>query len=230
MDKIKQLLQKCGLSPEVSAELCEAIDSHANTLKEQSDKEFQTRLAKAKKVCFEEVEAHKAELSRRLQIFLEAKNSTIEELVTRQSANKETEAVAKLEKIYALLEGIELNGQSNSELRAEIEKFRKLAEHLVEERNKAVSKAKRCVAISERVLKRNRVVERALSESKVTPANRTTRIDASRSDGQRRTTQHTLKESVGTAGQPALKRVVPVGTMNPPRSPDDIAAGMDETV
>jgi hypothetical protein len=229
MDKIKQLLQKCGLSPEVSAELCEAIDNHANMLKEQSDTEFKARLAKAKKVCFEEVEAHKAELSRRLQIFLEAKNSTIEELVTRQSANKETEAVAKLEKIYALLEGIELNGQSNSELRTEIEKFRKLAEHLVEERNKAVSKARRCVAISERVLKRNRIVERALTESKATPTNRTARIDASRSNGQRQTTQRTLKESVVTSAQP-VKREVPVGTMIPPRSPDDIAAGMDETV
>jgi hypothetical protein len=229
MDKIKQLLQKCGLSSEVSAELCEAIDNHANMLKEQSDTEFKTRLDKAKKVCFEEVEAHKAELSRRLQIFLEAKNSTIEELVTRQSANKETEAVAKLEKIYALLEGIELNGQSNSELRTEIEKFRKLAEHLVEERNKAVSKAKRCIAISERVLKRNRVVERALTESKVAPA-RTARIDASRSDSQRQTTQRTLKESVVTAGQPVAKRTAPAGTMTPPRSPDDIAAGMDEMV
>jgi hypothetical protein len=229
MDKIKQLLQKCGLSPEVSSELCEAIDNHANMLKEQSDTEFQTRLVKAKKVCFEEVEAHKAELSRRLQIFLEAKNSTIEELVTRQSANRETEAVAKLEKIYALLEGIELDGQSNSELKTEIEKFRKLAEHLVEERNSAVSKAKRCIAISERVLKRNRSLENALSESKTTRANgAATRIDESRNGGQRRTTQRTLRENV----EPGVtaKRDAPISTMLPPRSPAEVAASMDETV
>ena len=117
MEKIKQLLQKCGLSEEASAQICEAIDNHANQLKEQADTEFQTRLAKAKRVCFEEVEAHKAELSRRLQIFLEAKTSAIEELVTRQSANKETESVAKLEKIYALLEGVELNASQTVNLR-----------------------------------------------------------------------------------------------------------------
>ena len=227
MEKIKQLLQKCGLSEEASAQICEAIDNHANTLKEQADTEFQARLAKAKKVCFEEVEAHKAELSRRVQIFLEAKNSAIEELVTRQSANKETEAVAKLEKIYALLEGIELNGQSNSELKTEIEKFRKLAERLVEERDKAVAKAKRCIQTSERVLKRNRSLESSITEGKAAPAN-SGRLDASRSDGQRRTTQRTLKESVEPAAAP--KRVAPVNTMQPPRSPAEVAAAMDDVV
>jgi hypothetical protein len=228
MDKIKQLLQKCGLSAEVSAQLCEAIDNHANELKEQSDTEFQARLVKAKKVCFEEVEAHKAELARRLQIFLEAKNSTIEELVMRQSANRETEAVAKLEKIYALLEGIELNGQSNSELKTEIEKFKKLAEHLVEERDKANAKAKRCIQISERVLKRNRALEHTLTEGKVAPSNGVTRIDASRNAAQRRTTQRTLKENVETTT--VEKQEAPVNTMRPPRSPAEVASTMDEVV
>jgi hypothetical protein len=226
MDKIKQLLQKCGLSTEVSAELCEAIDNHANMLKEQSDTEFKARIAKAKKVCFEEVEAHKAELSRRVQIFLEAKNSAIEESVMRQSANKETEAVAKLEKIYALLEGIELNGRSSGELKTEIDKFRKLAEHLVEERDNAVAKAKRCIQISERVLKRNRGLEQSLTEDKAVPT--TTRIDSSRSNGVRKTTQRTLKESVETPRAP--KREMPVGTMQAPRSPAEVAAVMDEVV
>jgi len=226
MEKIRQLLQKCGLSAEASAQICEAIDSHANQLKEQTETEFQARLAKAKQVCFEEVEVHKAELSRRLQIFLEAKNSAIEELVTRQSANREAEAVAKLEKIYALLEGIELNGQPNSELKTEIEKFRKLAEHLVEERDRAVAKAKRCINISERVLKRNRELERSINEGK-TSQGTTGRIDTSRRGGQRQTTQRTLKESVEPA--PA-KPEVPVGTMLPPRTPAEVAASMDEVV
>lgn len=226
MDKIKQLLQKCGLTAEVSTQICEAIDNHASMLKEQSETEFQARLAKAKKVCFEEVEAHKAELARRLQIFLEAKNSTIEELVMRQSANRETEAVAKLEKIYALLEGIELNGQSNSELKTELDKFRKLAERLVEERDSAVSKAKRCMQISERVLRRNRGLEQSLNESKQSPS--TGRIDASRSAVQRKTTQRTLKENVEQPQAP--KREVPINTMNAPRTPEEVAASMDEVV
>ena len=106
-----------------------------------------------------------------------------------------------------------------------MDKFRKLAERLVEERDGALAKAKRCIQISERVLKRNRSLESSLNESKATP--NTSRIDASRSNGQRKTTQRTLKESVEPA---PVKREAPVGTMNPPRSPAEVAAAMDEVV
>ena len=230
MDKIKQLLQKCGLSDEASAQICEALDNHAKELKSQSETEFQQRLAKAKKVCFEEVETHKAELSRRVQIFLEAKNAAIDELITRQMANRETEAVAKLEKIYALLEGIELNGGSNSELNVELAKFKKLAGRLVEERNKAIQKAQRCVSISERVLRRNRQLEKVVTEGVAQPTSeKPKRLDGSRSNGSRQTTQRTLKENVERAQAPAPQTVT-VATMTPPRSPQEIAAFVEETV
>ena len=230
MDKIKQLLQKCGLSDEASAQICEALDNHAKELKSQSETEFQQRLAKAKKVCFEEVETHKAELSRRVQIFLEAKNAAIDELITRQMANRETEAVAKLEKIYALLEGIELNGGSNSELNVELAKFKKLAGRLVEERNKAIQKAQRCVSISERVLRRNRQLEKVVTEGVTQPTSeKPKRLDGSRSNGSRQTTQRTLKENVERAQAPAPQTVT-VATMTPPRSPQEIAAFVEETV
>lgn len=230
MDKIKQLLQKCGLSDEASAQICEALDNHAKELKSQSETEFQQRLAKAKKVCFEEVETHKAELSRRVQIFLEAKNAAIDELITRQMANRETEAVAKLEKIYALLEGIELNGGSNSELNAELAKFKKLAGRLVEERNKAIQKAQRCVSISERVLRRNRQLEKVVTEGVTQPApEQPKRLDGSRSNGSRQTTQRTLKENVERTPAPP-PQAIPVATMTAPRSPQEIAAFVEETV
>jgi hypothetical protein len=231
VDKIKQLLQKCGMSDEASAQICEALDNHANELKSQSETEFQQRLAKAKKVCFEEVETHKAELSRRVQIFLEAKNVAIDELITRQMANRETEAVAKLEKIYALLEGIELNGGSNSELNAELAKFKKLAGRLVEERNKATQKAQRCVSISERVLRRNRQLEKVVTEGvgQPTATEKPKRLDGSRSNGSRQTTQRTLKENVERA--PATTpQAISVATMTAPRSPQEIAAFVEETV
>jgi hypothetical protein len=230
VDKIKQLLQKCGMSDEASAQICEALDNHAKELKSQSETEFQQRLAKAKKVCFEEVETHKAELSRRVQIFLEAKNAAIDELITRQMANRETEAVAKLEKIYALLEGIELNGGSNSELNVELAKFKKLAGRLVEERNKAIQKAQRCVSISERVLRRNRQLEKVVTEGVDQPTSeKPKRLDGSRSNGSRQTTQRTLKENVERAPAPT-PQAIPVATMTAPRSPQEIAAFVEETV
>ena len=228
MEKIKQLLQKCGLSDEVSAQICEAFESHARQLNEENETKFQQRLAKAKKVCFEEVEAHKAELSRRLQVFLEAKNSGINEQILRQSAKVETESVAKLERISALLEGVKLDGQAPSELKAELGKLKKLTERLVEERDRAVRKAKSVVQISERVLKRNRKLEHALSEGTTRRPTQTGRIDGLRSNSQRQTTQRTLRESVDR--RPPAQPQPQTRTMDAPRTPSEIAATMDEIV
>ena len=228
MEKIKQLLQKCGLSPEASAEICEAFDAHAKQLTEQFEAKFQQRLAKAKKVCFEETEAHKAELSRRLQIFLEAKHSAIDEQILRQSAKIEAESVAKLERIAALVEGVQLNGQAPSELKAELGKFKKLTERLVEERDRAVRKAKQVVSISERVLTRNRQLERnVVSENRTATSKNTGRIDGLRSNGQRQTTQRTLRENIERRPPAQPQQTT---NMVAPRTPAEIAQSMEEVI
>ncbi len=227
MDKIKQLALKCGLSEETATKLCESIDSHLKQKDQERDQEFQSRLAKAKQVCVEEVKAHKAELSRRTQIFLEAKNVAIEEQINRQLASRQAEAVAKLERIAALVEGFDVDGQPQSELKGEITKLRKWVKNLSEERKMAVEKNKRLKQISERVLKRNRELESTLLESRQPQRQASGKIDESRQSGRRQTTQPTIQENIDRrqpqrAAGPDRK----ASAMETPRTPEEIAAAI----
>lgn len=234
MDKIKQLLQKSGLSPEAASQICESLDSYTAQVKQKLDEEFQARLAKAKQVCLEETEAHKTELSRRVQVFLETKGPAIEESLARQAANRETEAVAKLERISAVVEGIQLDGQANSELVAEVTKLKKLAGHLIEERDHAVKKANDLTSISERLVAKNRAMQKALVEhskgSDATPSDKPQKIDEDRKGGKARTTRPTIKENVDPTPAPATAGPESVNVMEAPKSPEDIATVMEEVV
>jgi len=233
MDKIRQLLQKSGLSSEAASQICESLDNYTAQVKQKLDEEFKTRLAKAKQVCEEETSAHKAELSRRVQVFLETKGPAIEESLTRQAANRETEAVAKLERVAAVVEGIQLDGQSNSELVAEANKLKKLAGRLIEERDHALKKAKDLVSISERLVARNRDMQKALvehSQGSDATRSRPGKIDEGRKGGQARTTRPTIKENIDREPAPAAAGPDKVGVMESPKSPEGIAAVMEEVV
>ena len=210
MKKINQLMVKSGLSQEAADKICESLVQKKAAMQESIDKQFKRRAAMAKKVCVEEVEKHKRELSRRMQIFLEAKNVAIEESITRQIAQRNTEAVAKLEKVYALLEGIDVDGQSVTELKNELNKFKSIAAKLVDDRNKAVAKSQRIYAIAESVLNRNRKLEKIVTEGNTTitrrkkkpAAKRRSSINEERSRTRAKgaratTTRRTISESVG---------------------------------
>jgi len=210
MKKINQLMVKSGLSQEAADKICESLVQKKAAMQESIDKQFKRRAAMAKKVCVEEVEKHKRELSRRIQIFLEAKNVAIEESITRQIAQRDTEAVAKLEKVYALLEGIDVDGQSVIELKNELNKFKSIAAKLVDDRNKAVAKSHRIYAIAESVLNRNRKLEKIVTEGNTTitrrkkksATKRRSNINEERSRTRAKgaratTTRRTISESVG---------------------------------
>ena len=233
MDKIRELLTKSGVSEEAASKICESLDTFRTEVKEQYDAEFTTRLQKAKQVCLEETNAHKAELSRRVQIFLEAKNTAIEQSLLRSSAQRETEAAATLEKIASLVEGIEPNGQSCSELKTELAKYRRITESIAKERDAAMQKAKRLTGISERVLAQNRALERRIAEGQEAPAKpngQVKRIDEDRSKGKPQTTRRTIKETVEPP-QPqreSASNARRVGSMTAPKTPDDIAGVMED--
>lgn len=234
MDKIKQLLEKSGLSTEAASQICESLDSYTTQVKQNLDEEFKARLEKAKKVCLEETEAHKAELSRRVQVFLETKGPAIEETLTRQMAERETESVAKLERIAAVIEGIQLDGQSNSELAADVTKLKQLAEHLMKERDHAVKRARDLTSISERLVAKNREMQKALVEQlnggDATPGGQQ-KIDEARKGGDPKTTRPTIRENVDpTPPEPAAGPDKSVSVMEAPKSPEDIASTMEEVV
>jgi len=236
MEKIKQLMAKCGLSEELSTDLMDALENYKTTVQESLDKQYAERLNRAKTVCESEVKAYKAEIARRMQIFCEAKATTIEATVAKQASNKDTEAITKLNKIYSLLEGIELEGQQDGELKATHEKLQKAYLQLEENKKRAIDKANKQTQLAERVLKRNRELERRnaamaesvtkLQQAKVVSESRNpaqpNRIDKSRNSGTPQTTRPTLTES-----QAKRNNQQTPATPTKIGSPADIAMAMD---
>lgn len=156
MDKIKDLLAKAGCNPELVGAISESFAAYKAQVKEQCERDFAARVQQAKKVCVEETEAHKRELARRLQIFCEAKSAAIEAQAGKQAAMAESAAQEKLNKIYAMLEGIDLKSESSRQAGAVIEKAKAQIKLANEERNRAIEKANRQTAIAEKVLRQNR--------------------------------------------------------------------------
>lgn len=156
MDKIKNLLAKAGCNPELVDAISESFAQYKTSLKEQYEKDFAARIQQAKKVCVEETEAHKRELARRLQIFCEAKTAAIEAQAAKQAAMTESVAKEKLNKVYALLEGINLKAEGSKAAGAVIEKAKAQIKLANEARDRAIEKANRQTAIAEKVLRQNR--------------------------------------------------------------------------
>src|ERR1044072_2514531 len=154
MDKIKALMVKCDVKPELAERLCEGIESYLAERQAEQDAAHDRRIEEAKHVCLEEVEAHKRELARRFQIFCEARGAAIESSIAKQTAIRESEAQSKLRDILALLEGLEPNGQPNGDLQAEVTKLKRRVQQLSEEKSRAVEQANRANALAGKVLSR----------------------------------------------------------------------------
>ncbi len=235
MEKIKSLLEKVGVKPELSQQICESLESYKSTLREQFDAEYSAKIEEAKKVCIEETEAHKRELARRVQVFCETKGAAIEATVAKQSALRESEAVSRLKSIVSLVEGIEPNGELNGELEADVKKLRKKLRAVTEGRQRAIATANRQTALAEKVLKKNRILEakkvKAQADTAITedrqPAK--ARIDAKRRSGRPVSTRATLVESQDPRPVPTRQDSHIASTGNSGGfGVDSIAVDMDE--
>lgn len=212
--KILDLLTKAGCKPELVTAIGESLDQYKTTIREQFEADYSAKVEQAKKVCIEETEAHKRELSRRLQVFLETKGAAIDAHLQRQSALNESEAVTKLKNLRALLEGVQVeqNGAGqNGQLPAVIEKAKRTIQQLTEERDQAVALANKKNAIAEKVLSRNRelvtenarlksqggsVAKPAVTEGRGAPRGAAPqRIDGTRRAAQPATSRPTLVEN-----------------------------------
>ena len=168
MDKIRQLLEKLG-SKELADQIVETLNTHESDLKSNLEEEYKARLKKAKEVCIEEVDSYKKELARKVQIFCESRADKIEQQIANQVAIRESAAETKLTQIASLLEGVEVNGDSEAALRAaqdELKAYNKQIAAIKEERNAAVNKANRATGIAEKALERNKALELQVDEGK----------------------------------------------------------------
>jgi len=209
LQQIKDLMVQCGLSEDAANKICESIVGYGHSYKAKIDEEYAARVEAARKICVEETEAHKLELARRLQIFLEAKSQQIEQLISRQAATREGEATQLLSQVQSLLEGIPAGG--DAALKTDNDRLRQQLRKVQEERNQAVAKANRQTELAEKVLKRNRLTEARLAqfeqqgggrqrqpvaEDRSRPGNgQPRRLDQGRASTTPRTTRTTLVEN-----------------------------------
>jgi hypothetical protein len=202
MDKIKELLAQMGASEEVVAQICEAFDSWKEAQGKQLDEEFKARLAKAKEVCMEEVSTHKRDISRRVEIFLEAQIASIERSGKERMAIEESEAVNTLKRTKAMLEGIKIDSDG-SDLQAvqdENDKLRQSIVKISEEKDQVSVKFQRASKVAENALARNKTLEEQLATAseKKPPVTESkgTKLDGERKESAKpKTTRRTLTES-----------------------------------
>lgn len=169
MDKLKELLKRLGGSDALAAAICEEFNRYAQGLKGQYEKEFKTKIERARQVCLEEVNKEKANLARKVGIFLESKMEAIEKAAEKNRLSEDTEATALLKRTKALLEGIQIeDGGASRDLQAarkQVERLKAAVGTLKEERNVAVRKANDANDIALKTLKRNQLMENKLREA-----------------------------------------------------------------
>lgn len=233
LTKIKQLMIESGLSDDAATQLCEHLETYETQLNQKYETQFKARLDAAKRVCMEEVKDHKTALTNKVQIFIESRQTTIDETLRRSAVNERTAAEAALEQIHNLLEGVNIDGQPNSELKAKLTKLENVVKTLKEERDKAVAKANSSLEMANKVLTHNRKLERSLRESTNSrvpaqkPEQQPNRIDESRSGGQPRTTRKTLQANQAKGGRETINEGRNQQQTNQLIGPAEIAASMD---
>ncbi len=160
LGKIQDLLQKCNISKELSAAVVESLVEYRKTTKESLEKEYNTKVEKAKALCESTLEQYKKDLALKVQVFCEAKVSQIENVVAKQAANRETEAAGKLTRIKSMLEGVDLtNGNQIGELKAKNQQLQKIAAQLQEDNKKIVTRSKRQAELTEKIMQRAKLLE-----------------------------------------------------------------------
>jgi len=223
MDKIKELLAKIGASKELVEEIVKEFDAYRVALREQQEKEFRTRMMKARDVCLEEVQTYKENLARRVEVFIESVRDRVERDVKKQVAIEESQAVAELKKVKEILgmdsgkadeEALQAVASENKSLK------RKLAE-ITEEKVQLSKQAARSKDIAGKALKQNRALQEEIS--KRNPEG--TRLEEDRKpEAKPKTTRPTITES--QTKKPAEDQKPPAGD---PKVVE-IANGLEEDI
>jgi hypothetical protein len=160
MDKIKDLLKQLGGSPELIEQITKELTAYKGQCLAEADATLQAKLVKAKQVCMEEVAVEKANLQRKVEIFLEARINSIDREAEKQAAIGESEAVKTLRGIQSLIEGVDNDSTPEAQAAvAEVKKLRVLVTKLNEDKAQLAETAKRANQIAMKALQRNKMLE-----------------------------------------------------------------------
>jgi len=217
LDKMGSLLKQMGISEEATKEFLTVCESWHSDEKAKFQKEYEVRLGRAKKVCVEEVEAHKANLSRGLQMFLENQSEQISKAADKHAAIAESEAVKTLKKVSNLLSGLDIDSAANAQtLQAESKKNAKLAAEIVtlkESLEKEKTKGVKMADIAEKSIARQKSLEEDVSRSKQLLSEAKTQLQ--KKAGGRKPT--TISEHKQQAAKPKTKQ--PISENNGAKKP-----------
>jgi hypothetical protein len=231
MDKIKELLKQLNASPELTESIVKTLDAYKAQVQAEADQAYQARIEKAKAVCLEEVAQAKAEMARKIEVFLEAKNVAITRDIQKQAAIGESESIKTLRGIKNLVEGVKNDGASGENQAAvseEIKNLRVTVARLQEREKSLQEQVSRTNAITVKALKRNKILEDQLAEGKGTTVSESTQKPATAKSttlGAAKTPSATPKTTRQTMTESQVK--APAG--QPQNDIASIAAGLDET-
>jgi hypothetical protein len=180
LTSINSVLKKMGISDEAVKEFDTVLEGWTNNVKTTLAEDYKKKLAQTKQICIEEVEAHKATLSRGTKVFLESKISDIEKSSAKRRAIEESEAINTLKQAKALLEGINIDGaKTSSDLQAATKASEALKRQLAEANERItreMAKASKLSEIAEKSMQRQKLLEskvtsmeKVISESTAAP-------------------------------------------------------------
>lgn len=200
MDKIKELLTQLG-SEELADQILESMSDWRVEQEKKLNEQLKDKLVKAKALCVEEVNKHKRNISRRVEIFLESKVTQVEREARSRQAIGESKAVNDLKQVKALLGGYTIDGidEDLQALKSENETLRSRVATVTESKNDVEKKYGRARTIAQRAIQRNVVLEEkaqedAISESKTN--DKGTNLDSARRKATKPTTNRaTISES-----------------------------------
>ena len=163
MDKLKELLGQLGGSKELTEAICEEFNNYTNRIKAKYENDFNVRVQRAKRICVEEVAKEKANLARKVAVFLESKANAIQQASTRQRAIEESEAKSLLRRTKALLEDISIGDDGAirdvQAAQKKSERLEKAVATFKEERDQAIKRANKANEIATKALKQCNILE-----------------------------------------------------------------------
>ncbi len=176
MDKFKDLLSKMGASEELITQFCEELESYKSRTEDGLKREYAEKCEKARALCFEEVEAEKARLARKVEIFLETKVSAVESSAKKRIAIEEAEAANTLKAVKLAVEGVDVSSNDGGnqaalvKQEAQMKALKTKVKALNEEKDRAKKQASDATKMARRVLANNRVLEGKLKAKGATVA------------------------------------------------------------
>ena len=171
--KIRKLLAEANCSPDTVDKIVLVLEGYKQKVDAERDKKIKECVEASKKTVAEEVEAFMIDLGDKVSLYLESKAATVDSFLKSQSVASESQVTAKLKKVHALVEGVELDSKPDSKDKAKISKLMKENARLADEYKQKIDENTRLQSLSSRLIEQNRTL---VSNTKPSPVITESRI------------------------------------------------------